>query len=355
MQKYIFTGFLWFSLVVANSSFSKPFNEILEVGFTRLQMVTKKNIESFRITGKEEQKAISHFCEKLNIYFKRFRWDKNPCGKVNWQANHLSASGNPLVYATFGNGSRTTLILGGVHPDELTPIPIAFRFADKIQNMEKYFNENDIKVVVAPLVNPDGFLRKTPTRGNSNGVDLNRNFFTMDWYQRAQKWWSSGKRRNPRHFPGYFPHSEIETYFQLKLLDKYVPDKIISLHAPLGFLDYDGPGDRKARALSEIEKKAKKLAEAISEKSENYRIVDYSFYPGSLGNFAGNERGIPTITLELMTTDPKKMEEHWRQFMPGLLQSVKYPFKKAIDENDSQNATRFSRYYLSKTKGFLQY
>ena len=101
----------------------------------------------------------------------------------------------------------------------------------------------------------------------------------------------------------------------------------MSIHAPLGFLDYDGPGDGNPKPHLATERRAKELANAISKKSNNYRIVDYSFYPGSLGNFAGNERNIPTVTLELKTTNVKKVEEYWSQFLPGLLQSVEYPFK----------------------------
>ena len=42
------------------------------------------------------------------------------------------------------------------------------------------------------------------------------------------------------------------------------------------------------------------------------------FFPGSLGNFAGQEQGIPTITLELPTADPNKAVEYWNHFKKGL-------------------------------------
>jgi hypothetical protein len=64
----------------------------------------------------------------------------------------------------------------------------------------------------------------------------------------------------------------------------------------------------------------------MSASSKNYKVVDYSFYPGSLGNYAGNERGIPTITLELETINPNKTQEYWDRFSPGLIQAVKFPF-----------------------------
>ena len=41
------------------------------------------------------------------------------------------------------------------------------------------------RIIIAPLVNPDGFVRQNPTRTNANGVDPNRNFFTEDWHSKA--------------------------------------------------------------------------------------------------------------------------------------------------------------------------
>ena len=133
----------------------------------------------------------------------------------------------------------------------------------------------------------------------------------------------------------------------MQLIDRYHPDKIVSVHAPLGFLDYDGPGDQKPRHLSKTEEKAKQLVKSIAAKSRNYRVVDYTFFPGSLGNYAGNERHIPTVTLELATTNPKKVDEYWKQFLPGILQSITYPFKKQPDSLASPNATPFSAEYTS--------
>ncbi|MGE0171478.1 MAG: M14 family zinc carboxypeptidase [Oligoflexales bacterium] len=321
-----------------------PVPEMMDKGFAKSQSVSIKNYSRFVVTAKEKEKLLVDFCERLSIYFAKFKWDKDPCGKVDWQTSLKTYNGHPLIYAVFGKGSQTTLLLGGVHPDENTPVPVGFKFAEHLFNNPDAYQKKDVKVIIAPLVNPDGFLRNVPARTNSNGIDVNRNFFTLDWYDSAVDWWEMSKKKDIRHFPGYFPNSEIETLFQIKLIDDLVPDKIVSMHAPLGFLDYDGPGDRKPGNLSDAEKKAKMLAQAISEKSQNYRIVDYSFYPGSLGNYAGNERGIPTVTLELKTTDASKFGEYWNQFLPGLMESVEYPFKKSATLNRS-NASNFYESY----------
>jgi protein MpaA len=208
-----------------------------------------------------------------------------------------------------------------------------------------------VRVVVAPLVNPDGFLMKKPSRTNGNGIDLNRNFFTLDWYGKARKLWQDLRRGSAAHFPGHFPNSEVETIFQIALIDDYRPDKILSIHAPLGFLDYDGPGDgQPLRPLTSTEKSAKRLVRAISEKAQNYKVVDYVFYPGSLGNYAGNERQIPTVTLELETTEAKLVDTYWAQFWPGIVQSIHYPFRLSPVRNEGDNASPFSAEYGSQPK-----
>lgn len=304
-------------------------DQVTKEAFISLPTVLRDNFKEYVIATQNDQAPIKGLCDRVASQYKTFKWNpaSDGCGDkgIDWQSKLKSANGNPLIFAEFGKGEMTTLVLSGVHPDELTPIPLAFRFANYIQ-ANKHIIPPDTRLVIAPLVNPDGFFRKASTRVNGQGVDLNRNFFTQDWYAAAKNWWITRRQKNEQHFPGHIPNSEIETLFQIWLIDTYKPDKIISVHAPLGFYDYDGPGDQKLRPLTESEEKARSLVQYMSVSSKNYKIVDYSFYPGSLGNYAGNERGIPTITLELETTNPAKTEEYWTQFSPGLIQAVKFPF-----------------------------
>ena len=297
-------------------------------GFMNLPIVLSNNFSSFVLAENSMQPAITSMCEQLKQAYRLYKWDatREGCGtNIKWKSSLKSHDGSPLIWAEFGSGQSTTLILGGVHADELTPIPLVFRFANHLAEHPELLSK-DSRVVIAPLVNPDGFLKRIKTRTNVHGVDLNRNFFTRDWYNSAKHWWAERRQRNERHFPGHLPNSEIETLFQIWLIDTFKPDKIISIHAPLGFYDYDGPGEHQPKELTDSQQKAKKLVRAMSESSRNYKIVDYSFYPGSLGNYAGNERGIPTVTLELETTNPDKANAYWLQFSPGLEQAVRYPY-----------------------------
>ena len=318
-------------------------NGFLEKAQLKTQIVSSDNLSKYQVDAEYNKRIIDSYCSKLSHYFKTYGWEKKPCSGVDWKAKYKTLGGYPLLYASFGSGEYTTLILSGVHPDEYTPIPMGFRFARYLAKEGGKFKNS--RIIIAPLVNPDGFIRQNPTRTNANGIDPNRNFFTEDWHPKAIAWWKGGKNRAKRHFPGYLPNSEIETLFQIELLDRFKPDKIISIHAPLGFLDYDGPGDRKPKNLSETERDAKNLAQTMAKKSSNYRLVDYSFYPGSLGNFAGAERHIPTITLELETTQPKLVNKYWKQFLPALIHSVEYPYKNK--EESLKNKPIFSK-LLSK-------
>ena len=325
------------------------YSRTLNIGFSRIAYVSPDNFQDFTVDSNEEKKVISDFCKKLSKKFEQNSWEKDPCHNIEWKTDLKTKAELPLVFSVFGDGPETTLIISSVHSDEYTPVPMGFRFAHYLTEHPEIYKKQGVRIVIAPLINPDGFFKNPPTRENSNGVDLNRNFFTIDWYRLAGEWWRKGSSRSPRHYPGYFPNSEIETLFQIKLIDTFLPDKILSIHAPLGFLDYDGPGDEKLRRFSPSDLRAKRLVDALSKKTQSYRVVDYSYFPGSLGNYAGNERNIPTVTLEFKTTSSKMVDAYWKQFLPGLVELVKYRFRTDRFHN-RENATGFSEQYEEASK-----
>jgi protein MpaA len=173
-------------------------------------------------------------------------------------------------------------------------------------------------VVLAPLVNPDGFFNPKKSRLNANGVDVNRNFFTKDWEARAIKDWKRRTKSNPRRFPGLKPDSEPETLFQKRMIEKFNPRKILSIHAPLNFMDYDGPNTLSlARFPTDYVKHCLELQKKV-------KAVSGGYYPGSLGNYAGQERGIPTLTLELPTADSGNAEKYWLKFKDGMKTVIEF-------------------------------
>ena len=130
------------------------------------------------------------------------------------------------------------------------------------------------RMLFIPCLNPDGL--NNDTRQNANGVDLNRNFPTKNWK----------KTEKNEFFGGEKAASEIETKFVVEVIEEFSPDIILTIHAPFKVVNYDGPAETIARKISEI---------------INYPVQHDIGYPtpGSFGTYAGVERNIPTITLEL--------------------------------------------------------
>ena len=129
-------------------------------------------------------------------------------------------------------------------------------------------------ILFIPCLNEYGF--KHNSRVNENGVDLNRNFPTKNWVLSEKN----------EYFGGTKPASEKETQFIIDFVEKYNPEVILTLHAPYKVVNYDGPAEDLAEKISEI-------INYPTEASIGYPT------PGSFGTWAGIERGIKTITLEL--------------------------------------------------------
>lgn len=302
-------------------------------------------------TPEEKKKIISSYCEKVQKNFDKYKWGKSNCENYPWQFVRTSVKGDPLLWRTYGSKgtekTETTLIMCGVHGDEITPIKFCY---DVIEHMEKVSRGEVIDphtkktaslegklVIVAPIVNPDSYFKKRPTRTNANGVDVNRNFPTHDFLKSAHSSWVTRYRRDKRRFPGKKPMSEPETIFQVNLIYRYKPNKIISVHAPLTMLDYDGPAS--AHEGGFVGSRANQLLIRMSEQAKGYRIKNYPFFPGSLGNYAGNERNIPTFTLELPTSDPSKAKSYWKLFKDSIHSAVMHEIRGegfvALDQEEN--------------------
>ncbi len=266
------------------------------------------------------------FCNSVNQKFRNYSWYSIRCNPKRWNVYDHSNNGNPLFYQEFGfddinNKGPVNLILCGVHGDEPPSIYMCFQLTRHIL-FDKPEALKNFKAVIAPIVNPDGFFANT--RQNGNGIDVNRNLPTEDWDAMSHKIWARYKK-DPRKYPGARGGSEPESRLQTYLIDRYKPDKIISVHAPLGFLDYDGPGDQKNYNLIRVEQRARYLGLNIEANSKRFvKFVDYRFFPGSLGNYAGNEREIPTYTVELPTVRHTEAHRYWSTMRYALIKALKF-------------------------------
>ncbi len=185
-----------------------------------------------------------------------------------------STQGLPLEIYQVTTGSRTVLLLGGVHGDEPEGVYLLEQFLNS-RLWEKV--QDRVTLWLLPRVNPDGC--RLQQRCNAQGVDLNRNMPTQDWTAVVQ---------NPRYPPGPTAGSEPETQLLMACIDRLQPDAILSAHSSYTDLcvNFNGP--------------AQQLAEVISAQNHYPVKADIGYpTPGSLGTWAGVERGIPTITLEI--------------------------------------------------------
>lgn len=172
-----------------------------------------------------------------------------------------TVEGRPIEAVVLGRGVDTTLIVATIHGDEPGGTPLAHRLIEHLQAAPVLLEGR--RVVLIPVANPDGLA--AGTRRNADAVDLNRDF-------------PARNRRDPQ------PAAQPEARMLKAVVTVYRPARILSIHAPLACVDYDGP--------------ARLLAERIAAAS-SLPVRKLGARPGSLGSWAGVDLGIPIVTLEL--------------------------------------------------------
>ena len=222
-------------------------------------------------------------------------YDRIARSHLPWSVWAKSVEGRNIYLLDLGEGEKITLIFGAFHGNELLSGELVYRFSEYLHDEMR--QKLDCKVILVPIVNPDGLIRGKRT--NANDVDINRNFPTENWSQTF---------RSKSHFPGSNPGSEPETRAVIQLLKSYPPDRIISIHTPLTMVNFDGPAHDLANRMS---------------KWNGYPVQGDIGYPtpGSFGTYAGIEKNIPTITLELGVESFKKV---WQKNRNALLEALLY-------------------------------
>ena len=222
---------------------------------------------------------------------------------IEWSTIGRSVKGSPLRLARFGEAmnGNCTLIFGAFHGDEYQSAYLVERLVDTLPNSG--LASDSLQVLLVPAVNPDGLAKRR--RQNANGVDLNRNLRTKNWRPKGGHYCSGGKSG-----------SEPEAQAVMALIERYRPNKIVSIHtmgAYRGLVDYDGPG------LG--------LAQAMATRN-GYPVKRQGARAGSLGSYAGVDRGIPTITLELASN--REQHAAWLENREALLAAIKFKPSAAL-------------------------
>lgn len=200
-----------------------------------------------------------------------------------------------VLHKKIGKNSNPVLLIGGVHGDEPEGYYLVKRYIMESSDLE-------FCLYAIPQLNPDGCY--CSKRQNSRGVDLNRNLPTRDWTSIVS---------SKRYYPGDEPASEIETKILIDVIQRIIPICIISLHSWNPLINYNGPSEDIAIEMS---------------KYNEYRVTKSVGYPtpGALGTWAGWERGIPTITLEIEAG--LDFERVWDKHNRALTEGFKFAVKR---------------------------
>lgn len=212
---------------------------------------------------------------------------------AGWESIGTSVQGRPIRARTLGHGPRRVLFIGGIHGDEAegayttAKLPAAFSAAGLAEA---------VTLTIIEDANPDG--RAAGTRGNANGVDVNRNFPASNF--------DAGNPAN-----GGAPLSQPESRAVYDAIERFSPDLVISSHAwaDREFINFDGP----ARATAERFSAESGLP--IEESTE------FAPTPGSLGSYLGRDRGRRLLTIEVRKgTDPRAV---WERLDSALINAIR--------------------------------
>jgi len=193
-----------------------------------------------------------------------------------------SREGRPIEVRVLGDGERTVLILATIHGNEAAGTPLLLRLAEHLAARPRMIDGR--RVVLVPVANPDGYANGT--RRNAAGVDVNRNFQTINSRSRT-------------------PLSEPESRAIAALLEGYRPAVVVSIHQPLHCIDYDGPAADLARSLAA---------------AGDLPVRKLGARPGSLGSFVGLELRLPIVTVELPRSASRLTDDElWQRYGEMLL------------------------------------
>jgi hypothetical protein len=275
-------------------------SESLFKSHPELPKICEENLK--RTPHSAQQRRLPQICAKA--------LQLNGCVSVkNQPIYHFNRDGDPK-----GLKMQSILVFALIHGDEDQSGSVALSWLDRLQDIQP---RNRWRVV--PVLNPDGFKNKSRT--NANGVDVNRNFPSRDWDELALKYWKSKAGSAERRFPGGQSASEPETKCAMNHIEDFKPDFVISIHTPLGVLDFDGP-------------------KVAMPKFAPLPWVSLGNFPGSLGRYMWVDRKVPVLTVELKSQKlaARQLEEFDK--LQDISGTVALQAEKALEKKKDLNGKR---------------
>jgi protein MpaA len=189
------------------------------------------------------------------------------------------------AYKTDVKADKYLYLLAGTHGDEVEGVYVLQKLFEWLKDEHSL---REIPIVVIPVLNPDGY--RNSTRVNSHAVDLNRNYPSDNWVDKAKK---------EKYNPGPEALSEPENKFFVKLMDKFPPGLVLSFHSWKALLNYNG----------EIED----VANYLSSHNEYETAPDVGYpTPGSLGCFVPEKYNCGVLTFECpVLNDANSLKSIW--------------------------------------------
>jgi len=187
-----------------------------------------------------------------------------------------SVAGKPITGYVFGSGSDTTLMFGSIHGNEMGTADLLKTLVEYIKNNPSAVAEGQ-RVVIIPILNPDGYYDRTD-KLNADEVNLNLNFGTSDWAMYG----SEGQ------YAGPYAWSEPESRVLRSVVEKYLPNRMISYHS------------NGSLSNPELTSASQELAWWYAEESGYTYYADPAWdYSGTATKWFEETYSKPAITIEL--------------------------------------------------------
>ena len=114
-------------------------------------------VPAFDTSSADFQKFLSSFQHQCGAY----GWKDLELKRFPWQYFRTTRQKRPLMFVTFGEAkSNCTLLLGAVHGDETPTLYLLLKLIHHLQTHPELYAGKC--VVIAPLINPDGFFASPP-------------------------------------------------------------------------------------------------------------------------------------------------------------------------------------------------